>query len=119
MAAICIRILDGELIQDKHAASAVEAIDFGDFDELELVIRVTAAGVAADGAPAAVTLVLQHAPTADADALLDFPTAISVDLTTAGSTWIHVPYFTRWIFWFTTGQLASGATVTVDIVARH
>lgn len=119
MAAICICIVDGQTIQDQHAASAADAVDCGEFDELELVIRVSAAGEAEEGASSPPMLVLQHAPRADTDTLLDFPTPVSVDLTVEGSTWIHVPYFTRWIFWSTSAALASGATVTVEIVGRR
>lgn len=119
MSATCLRILDGQTLGEQQDPAAATAVDLGDFDELELVITVTSAGTAEAGDASAPALVLQHAPSASGDVLLDFPTAVSVDLTATGSTWIHVPYFTRWLFWSTSGSLTTAATVTVEVVGRR
>lgn len=117
MSATCLRILDGQTLTEQQAPASAGALDLGDYDQLELVISVTTAGTADEGtAPA---LVLQHSPSSGGEVLLEFPTPVSVDLTVTGNTWIHVPYFTRWLFWSTSGALISAATVSVDVVGRR
>lgn len=119
MSATCLRILDGQTLGEQQEPASATAVDLGDYDELELVVTVTSAGTTEADAGSAPALVLRHAPSAAADVLLDFPTPVSVDLTATGSTWIHVPYFTRWLFWSTSAALTTAATVNVEVVGRR
>lgn len=100
-------------VTDGSAQDLAEALDLGDFIELEILVRVLSAG---DGE--APLLQIQHAPVNEDDAFIDFPEAISVDLSVEGTTWVHVPHFTRWVRWRTAGTLTSSAMVTVHVVAK-
>lgn len=96
--------------------------DLSEYKELEIVVRVLRNGVAAlgeDGEAAPATLVITHAPTADAETWLDLPNPVAVDLSVAGDTWIHVPYFTAFLAITLTGLLEQPATITVEIVAKR
>lgn len=64
------------------------------------------------------TLTLTHAPTAEDDAWMDFPTPVRVSLARTGRTWVHVPWFTRHVGWAISGMLESMPVVTVDLVAK-
>ena len=98
-------------------------LDLSGFLELEIVVRVTVAGVAPEAAEGEAvqtpTLLVRHAPTSDAQDWLDLSEPVAVDLTVAGTTWVHVPYFTAFLGLFLSGPLASAATVTLEIVAKH
>lgn len=98
-------------------------LDLSEWPLLEIVVRVTQAGVAAPTAdgetPATPALRIQHAPTGDASDPLDLPTPVAVDLTVAATTWVHVPYFTAFLYISVTGHLEQPATLTVEILGKR
>jgi len=93
------------------------SVDLGESRELEVVVTVvTPASIEEDDSSP--KLLIRHAPRDVAELYIDFPTPIEVDLTTAGTTWFHVPYFTRFVAWLTSGTLGSDAVVSVDFTGK-
>ena len=123
MPASILRILDQVPLTPGDTTQISRPIDLSDHTELELVIEVKSAGVATppqDGAtPETPTLVIKHAPSATPNTWLDLPNPVAVDLTTPGTTWIHVPYFTAFLGLSLTGRLDSPAVVTLEIVGKR
>lgn len=112
---ICLsrRLLEQKSLEDGDLMDLVDALDLGIYTSLEFVIRVLQAG---EGE--APVLVLQHAAVNETGAYLNFETPVSIDLTTTGSTWVHVAAFTRFVGWSLSGTLSSEAIVTIDVVAK-
>ena len=100
---------------DKVDVSAI--LDYLGANELEIVATVHSASAdPTDGT--APQLVVKHSPVDDEHYFIDFPSPVAVDLTRTGSTWVHVPYFTRYVGWFVDGTLSGEVTVTLDITAK-
>lgn len=122
MPAHVLRLLDQVPLLPGDQTLVPRPQDLSDDLQLELVIIVSTAGVAPaadDGTPGAATLTIQHAPCASPLTWLDLPTAVAVDLTVAGTTWVHVPYFTAFLNISLTGRLSEAAVVTVEIVGKR
>lgn len=113
MSALNVRWIDSRALAQGDTMSLGEALDLGGATVLELVITVEEAG--AGSSP---QLVLKHAARNTAGDYLDFRTAVAVDLSTAGQTWVHHDEFTRFLGWELSGTLDTGAVVSVDVVAR-
>ena len=104
-------LLDQATLSTGDALDAADALDLGDYQQLEIVAEVT---TAANGdAP---LLHLRHGPTAAAG--LDFETPISIDLSAAGTSWHHADRFSRWLSWTVSGTLDTSAVVTIHVIAK-
>lgn len=106
-------LLDRQTLSTGDAMDLDDALDLGDYATLDVIVTVHAAGEGEDAA-----LVVSHAPRNVADGYLDFPTPISVSLISAGRTWVRVEAFTCFVSWSVIGTLSSGATVSLELVAR-
>lgn len=111
------RILDQTELQAGEQMEATAAPDLSEAHELEILVMVHTAATAVDGAESP-QLLVKHATTRDEQYYVDFPTPIAVDLTQVGPTWIHVPYFTRYVGWFQTGTFESAPVVSLEAMAK-
>ena len=107
------RILEGATIADGDEMDLASALDVGEARELEIILTVVEAG---DGDNP--KLVVRHAPINAEDSYLDFETTVEIELTATGRVWFHVDKFTRWLGWFTSGTITSGAVVTLEVLAK-
>jgi hypothetical protein len=117
-----IRLLDRASLIPGNTPSLRASLDLDDAVILQIVAEVHTAGVAAAPDPEdpnrpAPALLLQHGPTADGPAL-DFTTPISIDLTAAGTTWLHADTFTPCLLPSLVGKLDAAAVVTLDVLMR-
>ena len=117
MYSIPMRLLDQKTLQTGDVIDPSVVPDLGDAHEIEILVTVLTAATAGAGGDTPLFLV-KHAPVNDTQYYVDFPTIVAVDLTKTGSTWIHVPYFLRYIAWFLSGTMESGAVVTLDVIAK-
>ena len=119
--ALTLPYLDQLILLPEGNPNLPGPVDLGPFRELHLCVRVLSPGTAASaesGGTGTATLDFEHAPRDGADAWLDFPEPVSIDLATQGSTWIVISKYTRLVRARVSGTLASAATVSVDLVAR-
>lgn len=107
-----VAVLDGATLSEGDAAELAAALDLARFRELEIVARVTVAGVGD------AVLVVEHSASNQEGSYLPFQEPVAVDLSTVGNTWSHHGAFTRWVNWRVTGTLSSSAVVTLEIVAK-
>jgi len=117
MYSISMRMLDQKTLQIGDGIDPSVVPDLGDAHELEILVTVLTAATVGVGGDTP-QFQVKHAPMNDTQYYVDFPTVVAVDLTKTGSTWIHVPYFLRYIAWFLSGTMESGAVVTLDIMAK-
>jgi len=109
-----IRPLSSVTLSPGVAIDLASALDLGDSAELQIVLTVTQAG---DGDTP--VLVVKHAAVNEASAYFDFDTPVKISLSSPGTAWFKVDSFTRWICWFVSGSLNSGAVATIDIIAKN
>lgn len=107
------RLLIQATVEDGARQDLSEALDLIDQGQIDIVCTVHTPGVGESP-----QLLLQHAPVNEEEAYIAFEEPIAIDLTTAGTAWVHVSRFTRWVTWLTSGTLTEGAVVSLDIVAR-
>ncbi len=113
MSTFSARLLYRISIQSGDRMDLTQALDLLPFRELDIVITVLEAGVGESP-----RLVVEHAPQNEEGGYLSFPEPVDVALDAAGSSWIRVTAFTRYIAWRSTGTLDSPATVSLDVLAR-
>lgn len=111
---LSIRLLDHVTLKNGDSIDLSALLDLTSARELEIAVTVHTEGAAS----ATARLLVQHATAADKDLFVDFPTPVSIDLSVATTTWIHVPYFTRFVGWFTSGIFDDEVEVSLDIVAK-
>lgn len=107
------RVFDEKTLSQGDTMSEDEALDYGAFSTLDVVIHVSSA--ATGDSP---TLTLKHASYNEAGRYLAFESPVEVSLSATGSTWFRVSAFSRFIGWSLAGTLDTPAVVTLDIVAR-
>lgn len=107
------RVLLRVSLAEGDAMDLAEALDLVEFRDLDIVFQISEAGEG--NSP---RLLVEHAPVNEESAYIAFNTPISVDLTTAGTTWFRITEFTRWVRWRSTGTISSSPVVTLDILAR-
>lgn len=110
-------LLDKHTLSRETSPDLGEALDLGDYGTLHIVVTVHTAATA-DAGSANPTLDVQHAAVNELDRYLPFDTPVSIDLTVAGTTWVHVSDFTRFVLWMLSGTLSTEAVVTVEIIAK-
>ena len=99
-------LLDKYPLSRETSPDLGDALDLGDYGTLHMVVTVHTAATAVAGT-ANPTLDIQHATTNELDRYLPFDTPVSIDLTVAGTTWVHVSDFTRFVLWMLSGTLSS------------
>ena len=107
------RLLDHTTLAEGDRIQAADAPDLVDGATLEIIVTVHEA---TEGE--APTLSLVHAAEKDDDAWMDFPSPVRVALSRTGRTWLHVPWYSRYIGWATTGTITGAPIVTVDLIAK-
>lgn len=107
------KILDHEEIPAGASGSLGGALDLLGYQFLSLHPTVHVAG---DGE--APTLVLKHAAVDEEDAYVDFETRAETALTNTGAAWHHADSFGRYVRPFVEGTLSTGATVSLDVIAK-
>ena len=80
-------------------------------------MTVHTAGTAAEGGDPP-KLLVQHAAVNEEQYYVDFPSPIAVDLTQVGLTWIHVPYFMRYVGWVVTGTIGDAPVASLDVLTK-
>lgn len=108
-----VRVLDEVTLSEGDAMDLSSALDLARYRELEVVVRVSHAGVGEEP-----RLVVEHSASNEAGAYLAFSNPVEVDLSVAGNTWVHQGAFTRWLAWRLSGSLSESAVVTLEIIAR-
>lgn len=111
------RILDQFTLQTGDQLSTNAVADFADARDLEVVVTVHTPATPEEDAEAP-QLFVKHAPVNDDTYYVDFPTPVAVDLTVAGTTWVHVPYFTRYVGWAVSGSIGTEPVVSLDVLTK-
>lgn len=87
-----------------------EVGDFGASKELDIIIRVLKAGTAG-------TIELQHAVVNETSGFMQLASTV-VNLNAAGSTFVQVTAFTRYVRWIVQG-VAGSPVVRIDLIAKN
>jgi hypothetical protein len=105
-----VRLLETRAFSSDAVQDPSEVGDFGASKELDIIIRVLKAGTAG-------TIELQHAVVNETSGFVQLATTV-VNLNAAGSTYVQVTAFTRYVRWLVQG-VAGGPVVRVDLVAKN
>lgn len=108
-------LLDRVTLSAGDSMDLSTAFDLHAVSTLDLVVTVHTAATGTSP-----LLRVRHAMSAtDADAWLDFASAVAVDLSATGATWAHADAFTGYLAWSLDGTLESSAIVSLHLIARN
>ncbi len=105
------RILDPQTISGDMDQGVFEALDAGNYKELDISIRVMKAGSAG-------VVRLQHAAINRDDAYIDLD-GTNVNLNATSDNFVQVTAFLRYIRWRTDTSTAGSPVVTIDVIAKN
>lgn len=111
------RMLDQTELRSGDQMDASAAADLSEAHELEILVMVHTAAEAVEGGESPQILV-KHASMRDEQYYIDFPTPVAVDLTQVGPTWVHVPYFLRYVGWFLSGSFEGAPVVSIEVMSK-
>lgn len=111
---ICVCWMEAKKLVPGDTMALTGALDLRGNKTLDVVVDVEQADEGEDA-----VLVLQHAARNVSGGYVDFETRVEIPLNVTGKTWVKIDRYTRFLGWSLEGTLATGATVTTDVVAKR